>query len=89
MQPTTHRPRGRRPKTEEGPDTLAADERYRAPALDKGLDILELLATHQNCCQLIHLYFSLRSVVGQEINGIFQLRFRSSHLNISSNTWSF
>lgn len=44
MQPTTHRPRGRRPKTEEGPDTLAADERYRAPALDKGLDILELLA---------------------------------------------
>ncbi|MFZ3084328.1 IclR family transcriptional regulator [Rhodoferax ferrireducens] len=45
MQPTTHRPRGRRPKTEEGPDTLAADERYRAPALDKGLDILELLAT--------------------------------------------
>lgn len=45
MQPTTHRPRGRRPKTEEGPDALAADERYRAPALDKGLDILELLAT--------------------------------------------
>lgn len=45
MPSTTHRPRGRRPKTEEGPDTLAADERYRAPALDKGLDILELLAT--------------------------------------------
>lgn len=45
MPNTTHRPRGRRPKTEEGPDTLAADERYRAPALDKGLDILELLAT--------------------------------------------
>ncbi|MGB4362150.1 MAG: IclR family transcriptional regulator [Rhodoferax sp.] len=45
MSSTTHRPRGRRPKTEEGPDTLAADERYRAPALDKGLDILELLAT--------------------------------------------
>ena len=45
MPSTTHRPRGRRPKTEKGPDTLAADERYRAPALDKGLDILELLAT--------------------------------------------
>jgi DNA-binding IclR family transcriptional regulator len=45
MPSTTHIPRGRRPKTEEGPDTLAADERYRAPALDKGLDILELLAT--------------------------------------------
>lgn len=45
MPSTTHRPRGQRPKTEEGPDTLAADERYRAPALDKGLDILELLAT--------------------------------------------
>src|SRR5450830_1805551 len=45
MPSTTHRPRGRRQKTEEGPDILAADERYRAPALDKGLDILELLAT--------------------------------------------
>lgn len=39
------KPRGRRPKTEEPQDLLAADERYRAPALDKGLDILELLAT--------------------------------------------
>jgi DNA-binding IclR family transcriptional regulator len=37
--------RGRRPKTEEPQDLQAADERYRAPALDKGLDILELLAT--------------------------------------------
>lgn len=45
MPSATHRPRGRRPKTEEDTGTLAADERYRAPALDKGLDILELLAT--------------------------------------------
>lgn len=37
--------RGLRPKTEEPQDLLTADERYRAPALDKGLDILELLAT--------------------------------------------
>ncbi|WP_029709045.1 IclR family transcriptional regulator [Rhodoferax saidenbachensis] len=39
------KPRGRRPKAEEPQDTLPADDRYRAPALDKGLDILELLAT--------------------------------------------
>lgn len=39
------KPRGRRPKTDEPQDALATDERYRAPALDKGLDILELLAT--------------------------------------------
>jgi DNA-binding IclR family transcriptional regulator len=40
----THR--GRRPKVGGVLDVLAtADERYRAPALDKGLDILELLAT--------------------------------------------
>jgi DNA-binding IclR family transcriptional regulator len=39
------KPRGRRPKTEEPQDTPLADDRYRAPALDKGLDILELLAT--------------------------------------------
>src|SRR3990167_60228 len=40
------KPRGRRPKTDAAPDTAAsADDRYRAPALDKGLDILELLAT--------------------------------------------
>jgi len=39
------KPRGRRPKTEDIPDLgSVADERYRAPALDKGLDILELLA---------------------------------------------
>jgi DNA-binding IclR family transcriptional regulator len=41
------KPRARRAKTEE-PHSAAAsatDERYRAPALDKGLDILELLAT--------------------------------------------
>jgi DNA-binding IclR family transcriptional regulator len=37
-------PRGRRPKTEIGAVDMAADARYRAPALDKGLDILELLA---------------------------------------------
>ena len=40
----TPKPRGRRPKTEEPVDALLADDRYRAPALDKGLDILELLA---------------------------------------------
>ena len=38
------KPRGRRPKSEEPQGLLATDERYRAPALDKGLDILELLA---------------------------------------------
>ncbi|TXT38365.1 MAG: IclR family transcriptional regulator [Comamonadaceae bacterium] len=39
------KPRGRRPKTSGVLDVLpSADERYRAPALDKGLDILELLA---------------------------------------------
>lgn len=40
------KPRGRRTKTDV-PDesTLAPEDRYRAPALDKGLDILELLAT--------------------------------------------
>lgn len=45
MQTPSPKPRGRRPKTEVSPETLATDERYRAPALDKGLDILELLAT--------------------------------------------
>ncbi|MGS5085637.1 IclR family transcriptional regulator [Hydrogenophaga sp. A37] len=46
MQDTAPKPRGRRPKAEAVPDTAAAtDDRYRAPALDKGLDILELLAT--------------------------------------------
>lgn len=46
MSTTAPKPRGRRPKAEEVQKTaLAADERYRAPALDKGLDILELLAT--------------------------------------------
>jgi DNA-binding IclR family transcriptional regulator len=40
------RPRGRRPKNLDAPVSLAgADARYRAPALDKGLDILELLAS--------------------------------------------
>ena len=40
------KPRGRTPKTEEQDDsTLPPEDRYRAPALDKGLDILELLAT--------------------------------------------
>lgn len=44
--PTTTRPRGRRPKAETlVADTVGAEERYRAPALDKGLDILELLAS--------------------------------------------
>src|SRR3989338_8066601 len=39
------KPRGRRPKTDAAPDTAAsADDRYRAPALDKGLDILKLFA---------------------------------------------
>ncbi len=51
MQDSLPKPRGRRPKTSEAPEALAAatanatDDRYRAPALDKGLDILELLAT--------------------------------------------
>jgi DNA-binding IclR family transcriptional regulator len=44
MTPPIPKPRGRRPKTEESQDLPLADERYRAPALDKGLDILELLA---------------------------------------------
>ncbi len=44
--PTTTRPRGRRPKVETlVADVVGAEERYRAPALDKGLDILELLAS--------------------------------------------
>jgi DNA-binding IclR family transcriptional regulator len=42
MPTTTPRPRGRRPKADPSTDS---DDRYRAPALDKGLDILELLAT--------------------------------------------
>lgn len=42
MPTTTPRPRGRRPKADPATDS---DDRYRAPALDKGLDILELLAT--------------------------------------------
>lgn len=52
MQDSLPKPRGRRPKTSEAPEALnatangaATDDRYRAPALDKGLDILELLAT--------------------------------------------
>ncbi len=50
MQDTLPKPRGRRPKTNDAPEALnttpnATDDRYRAPALDKGLDILELLAT--------------------------------------------
>lgn len=46
MSTTAPKPRSRRPKTEEIRDIdPTADERYRAPALDKGLDILELLAT--------------------------------------------
>jgi DNA-binding IclR family transcriptional regulator len=46
MQDTAPKPRGRRPKAADAvPDTAATDDRYRAPALDKGLDILELLAT--------------------------------------------
>lgn len=43
---TTPRPKARSPKTDEQDEsTLPAEDRYRAPALDKGLDILELLAT--------------------------------------------
>jgi DNA-binding IclR family transcriptional regulator len=46
MQTNVPKPRGRRPKVSGAPDVLTtADDRYRAPALDKGLDILELLAT--------------------------------------------
>lgn len=46
MNPPATRPRGRRPKAESlAADTLGSEERYRAPALDKGLDILELLAS--------------------------------------------
>jgi DNA-binding IclR family transcriptional regulator len=45
MPATTPKPRGRRPKTSDVPPDTATDDRYRAPALDKGLDILELLAT--------------------------------------------
>lgn len=46
MQTNAPKPRGRRPKVGGILDALTtADERYRAPALDKGLDILELLAT--------------------------------------------
>jgi DNA-binding IclR family transcriptional regulator len=46
MIPTAPKTRGRRPKSEEQDEsTLAPEDRYRAPALDKGLDILELLAT--------------------------------------------
>jgi DNA-binding IclR family transcriptional regulator len=44
MPSTPARPRGRRPSTGAVADAPSADERYRAPALDKGLDILELLA---------------------------------------------
>ncbi|MFY8043719.1 MAG: IclR family transcriptional regulator, partial [Rhodoferax sp.] len=44
MQTPAPKPRGRKPKAEPA-DTASADDRYRAPALDKGLDILELLAT--------------------------------------------
>lgn len=45
MPATLPKPRGRRPKSDAAPDaTTTADDRYRAPALDKGLDILELLA---------------------------------------------
>lgn len=43
-----HKPRGRPPKVAPVPSAAAgadAPQRYRAPALDKGLDILELLST--------------------------------------------
>ena len=40
------KPRGRRPKAEDLDESaLPPEDRYRAPALDKGLDILELLAS--------------------------------------------
>jgi DNA-binding IclR family transcriptional regulator len=46
---TTPKPRGRRPKIEEHDESAQLPEdRYRAPALDKGLDILELLATQSH-----------------------------------------
>ncbi len=46
MTSTTPKPRGRRPKNRPTDDAaLASEDRYRAPALDKGLDILELLAS--------------------------------------------
>lgn len=46
MNPPVTRPRGRRPKAETlAADSTGSEERYRAPALDKGLDILELLAS--------------------------------------------
>lgn len=46
MTMTTPRPKARSPKTEEQDESsLPPEDRYRAPALDKGLDILELLAT--------------------------------------------
>ena len=44
MKATPVKSRGRSPHSELGDDAMAAEERYRAPALDKGLDILELLA---------------------------------------------
>ncbi len=44
MSTTPARTRGRRPETKNVAVAMAADERYRAPALDKGLDIVELLA---------------------------------------------
>jgi DNA-binding IclR family transcriptional regulator len=47
MQTSIPKPRGRKPKLEplaEAMPSGGADDRYRAPALDKGLDILELLA---------------------------------------------
>jgi DNA-binding IclR family transcriptional regulator len=46
MTDTETKPRGRRPKAEDlDESTLPPEDRYRAPALDKGLDILELLAS--------------------------------------------
>lgn len=45
MIPAAPKPRGRRPKSEyQDEAALSPEDRYRAPALDKGLDILELLA---------------------------------------------
>ena len=46
MTTPTAKPRGRPAKTEDQDESsLPPEDRYRAPALDKGLDILELLAT--------------------------------------------
>lgn len=46
MNSPANRPRGRRPKNETATlDNTTPEDRYRAPALDKGLDILELLAS--------------------------------------------